>query len=212
MKQNMEVTNAELSPHMSTQSDTKDRIASSMQESWKPPNNMPSRYGEADVATLSFQALSLQQTSSQPQSQPSLVLDEEHRFKPIMRGRRCRSEGFDLRATISTSTSSTPSGDQERPSMSRKVSLEPKVTSPINYFGGAMDGSLDIPKAFNFPQELERFKRRRHPSTSSLISEEEEEQPSPKTHKRRRLANRNRGLTSTDFDQILSQIGVGGGL
>jgi hypothetical protein len=206
-----------LSPHMSTQSDTKDRIASSIQEFWKSPNNtMPSSCGEADVATLSFQALSLQQTSSsQPQTQsqtrPSLVLDEEHLLKPRMRGRRCRSEDFDLRATISTST--IPSGDQERPSMLRKVSLELKVPSPINYFGGAMDDDSldDIPKAFSFPQEPERPKRRRHPSTSSLISEEEE-QPSPKTHKRRRLANRNRGLTSTDFDLILSQIGVGGGL
>jgi hypothetical protein len=206
--QSMLLTNAELwSPLMSTQSDTKDRIASSMQETWKPSNNtMPSSCGEADVATLSFQALSLQHTSSQLQSQPSLVLDEEHRrLKPRMRGRRCRSEDFNRRAT-------TLSGDQERPSMVRKVSAETKVSSsPINYFGGALNALLDFPIAFNFPQEPEQPKRRRHPSTSSLISEEED-QPSPRTHKRRRLANRNRGLGSTDFDLILSQIGVGAGL
>jgi hypothetical protein len=198
------LVNAELSPHMSTQSDAKDRIASSIQESWKSPENMTSSCGEADVAALSFQALTLH---SKLLRSSSLLKDEEHCIKPMMRGRRCRSEDFDLRATISTST---PSGDQERPLMVRKVSLEPKAPSPINYCGGAADEYIDVPKAFSFPQEPERPKRGRHPSTSSLVSEEE--QPSPKTHKRRRLANRNRGLGSTDFDQILSQIGVGGGL
>jgi hypothetical protein len=129
--------------------------------------------------TLSFGALSLQQP------QPSQITAEDE-FR-----RRYRPVSADFK--IFSSPQSPTEMDVPTGLMVRTVSLEPKTLfTKIPAF------------ASSFPEEQALQKRGRHLRCDSLPCNEIGRQ----TQKRRRLANKNRALTSSDFDSILSELGT----
>ena len=172
------ISAAECSPHMST---------GAIDKSWA---TSISSSGTSDAPTLSFQALSLQQ----PQSSAD---DHPHR-------RRCISA-----EEVDVSTSADPiikDFSAPRLRLIRKVSLEPRTQQPSIIRVPLVRSREPFNALFESTatETNRKEKRRRNVSSDSFPCLEE--QASPKTRKRRRLADRNKALVASDFDQILSLI------
>jgi hypothetical protein len=171
--------NAEWSPHMIMQPETK-------HQSWATSSSFDGE-SELEDPAISFQALSLQhQTLHHPRTtqDPYIVSVEDD----VNQGRGCESDDSDdaLKQDLSFPAP-----------ISRKVSLEPEAPVSID---SSLSASSQDALSRNKDERPACPKRRRN---SSMACEE----PEFKTHKRRRLHARKPALVSTDFDQILSQIG-----
>jgi hypothetical protein len=173
------INRQELSPHLSTTVRKNEPQMTTSLESL-----------DADP-TLSFRALSLQQPP------PSQISAED----TFSRSYKYRSMPADF--NIFSSPQSPESIDDDsievpKGLMVRTVSLEPKTQ-----FTAKRTTRTTISTCSTFPHEKVRQKRGRHLSCDSLPCNE----IARHTQKRRRLASRNRALTSNDFDSILSQLG-----
>lgn len=180
--------NAEWSPHMIMQPETK-------HQSWATSSSFDGE-SELEDPAISFQALSLQhQTLHPPRTtqDPYIVSVEDD----VNQGRGYESDDSDdaLKQDLSFPTPIT-----------RNVSLEPEAPASID---SSLIASSQDTLSRNKDERRTCPKRRRNSSMTSMACEE----PEFKTHKRRRLHARKPALVSTDFDQILSQIGsIFGGL
>jgi hypothetical protein len=176
---------------MSTQADDKEPSTGS---SWTTNVSC----GETDDPIMSFQALSLQH------SQPAME-DKRPRWRFIS------DDDVDASAATAPGTKENGSASSWFP-LVRKVSLEPKTQTPIDFeapIALATKSILDnIPSTSTCGKE-QRQKRWRDVNVTYLPCLDE--QTTAHTRKRRRLASRNKALDATGFDQILSQIGFVGG-